>query len=70
MLIEHKTDAENALKIVQENTDRISEIKKNASNNDRELSVNEAKIIRDLAENTTRAYVETLDVTSKEKKKI
>ncbi|MDT2599490.1 phage tail tape measure protein [Enterococcus hulanensis] len=70
MVEKEKEKAEDALKIIQENTDRISEIKKNASNNDRELSVNEAKIIRDLAENTTRAYVETLDVTSKEKKKI
>ena len=70
MVEKEKEKAEDALKIIQENTDRISEIKKNASGNDRELSVNEAKIIRDLAENTTRAYVETLDVTSKEKKKI
>lgn len=70
MVEKEKEKAENALKIIQENTDRISEIKKNASNNDRELSVNEAKMIQDLAENTTRAYVDTLDVSAKEKKKI
>lgn len=70
MVEKEKEKAEDALKIIQENTDRISEIKKNASGNDRELSVNEAKMIQDLAENTTRAYVETLDVSAKEKKKI
>lgn len=70
MVEKEKEKAEDALKIIQENTDRISEIKKNASSNDRELSVNEAKMIQDLAENTTRAYVETLDVSAKEKKKI
>lgn len=70
MVEKEKEKAEDALKIIQENTDLISEIKKNASSNDRELSVNEAKMIQDLAENTTRAYVETLDVSAKEKKKI
>lgn len=70
MVEDEKEKAETALKTIQENTARISEIKKNAANNDRELSVNEAKIIKDLAENTTRAYVDTLDVSAKEKKKI
>lgn len=69
MVEDEKEKAETALKTIQENTARISEIKKNAANNDRELSVNEAKIIKDLAENTTRAYVDTLDVSAKEKKK-
>ena len=70
MVEDEKEKAETALKTIQENTARISKIKKNAANNDRELSVNEAKIIKDLAENTTRAYVDTLDVSAKEKKKI
>lgn len=70
MVEDEKEKAETALKTIQENTARIFEIKKNAANNDRELSVNEAKIIKDLAENTTRAYVDTLDVSAKEKKKI
>lgn len=70
MVEDEKEKAETALKTIQENTARISEIKKNAANNDRELSINEAKIIKDLAENTTRAYVDTLDVSAKEKKKI
>lgn len=62
--------AENALEIVQQNTQRISDIKANAAKHDRELSVAENKIIRDLAKDTTRAYVETLDLSAKEKSKI
>ncbi|MGM0240238.1 phage tail tape measure protein [Enterococcus sp. AZ103] len=65
-----KSTAEDALKTIQENTDRISEIKKNAAANDREVSVSEAKVIQDLSRNTTEAYVQTLDVSAKEKKKI
>ncbi|MGH1678309.1 phage tail tape measure protein [Enterococcus avium] len=70
MIEDEKAKAEEALVTIQENTSRISDIKKNAANNDREISVTEAAIIQDLAENTTRAYVETLDVSAKEKKKI
>lgn len=70
MVKDEKESAEGALKTVQENTERITEIKKNASKNNREISASEAKIIRDLAKNTTQAYVETLDVSAKEKQKI
>lgn len=70
MAQEEKKLAEDSLKIVQENTARITEIKQNASNNNREISVAEASIIQDLAKNTTRAYVETLDVSASEKKNI
>lgn len=70
MAQEEKKSAEESLKIVQENTARITEIKQNASNNNREISVAEASIIQDLAKNTTRAYVDTLDVSASEKKKI
>ncbi|MDT2570253.1 phage tail tape measure protein [Enterococcus raffinosus] len=70
MVEDEKAKAEDALKTVQENTARITEIRKNASNNNRDLSISESKIIQGLAENTTRAYVDTLDVSSKEKKKI
>lgn len=62
--------AENALVTVQENTQRISEIKANAAKHDRDLSVAESKIIQDLARDTTRAYVETLDVSADEKSRI
>lgn len=62
--------AENALETVQKNTQRISEIKATAAKHDRDLSVAESKIIQDLARNTTRAYVETLDVSANEKSRI
>lgn len=62
--------AENALEIVQKNTQQISEIRANAAKQDRELSISEGKIIQDLARDTTRAYVETLDVSAAEKSKI
>lgn len=70
MVEDEKSKAESALQTVQENTDRITSIKKAASNNSREISVSEAKIIQDLAKNTTEAYIETLDVSASEKKKI
>lgn len=70
MVEDEKFKAESALQTVQENTARITEIKKAASNSNREISVSEAKIIQDLAKNTTQAYVETLDVSANEKKKI
>ncbi|OTN77070.1 phage tail tape measure protein, TP901 family, core region [Enterococcus sp. 8G7_MSG3316] len=70
MVEDEKAKAESALQTVQDNTSRITEIKKAASNSNREISVSEAKIIQDLAKNTTQAYVETLDVSASEKKKI
>lgn len=70
MVEDEKVKAESALQTVQENTARITEIKKAASNSNREISVSEAKIVQDLAKNTTQAYVETLDVSANEKKKI
>lgn len=70
MVEDEKVKAESALQTVQENIARITEIKKAASNSNREISVSEAKIIQDLAKNTTQAYVETLDVSANEKKKI
>ena len=70
MVEDEKVKAESALQTVQENTARITEIKKAASNSNREISASEAKIIQDLAKNTTQAYVETLDVSANEKKKI
>ena len=70
MIEDEKKEAANALEIVQQNSERISEIKKNASNNDREISISEAKMIQDLAKETTQAYVETLDVSAEEKKAI
>ncbi|WP_375179909.1 phage tail tape measure protein [Enterococcus rotai] len=70
MVEKEKKETETALEIVQKNNERIYEMKKNASDKGIELTVVESKIIQDLAEQSTRAYVETLDLTSKEKKKI
>lgn len=62
--------SEEALQTVQKNTQRISEIKATAAKHDRDLSISESKIIQDLARDTTRVYVETLDVSAEEKSKI
>ncbi|MEY8498909.1 phage tail tape measure protein [Enterococcus avium] len=67
---QEKQEAEKALQLAHENTERISQIKKKAHDNDRALSISEAKIIQDLAKETTTSYVETLDLSSKEKKKV
>lgn len=70
MVEKEKKETETALETVQKNNERIYEMKKNASDKGIELTVVESKIIQDLAEQSTRAYVETLDLSSKEKKKI
>ncbi|WP_348922079.1 phage tail tape measure protein [Enterococcus rotai] len=70
MVEEEKKQTETALETVQKNNERIYEMKKNASDKGVELSVIESKIIQDLAEQSTRAYVDTLDLTANEKKKI
>ncbi|WP_416337211.1 phage tail tape measure protein [Enterococcus casseliflavus] len=70
MITEEQEKAQRALEIVQSNSARITEIRSEASKNNREISAAEAKIIQDLAIDTTQAYVETLDVSASEKKKI
>lgn len=65
-----KEKAEGALAIVQANAAEIQKIRENASKNNRELNVAEASMIRDLALNTTKAYVDTLDISYKEKQNI
>lgn len=65
-----KIKAEAALKTVKQNSDQIMQIRGNASAQNRELSVFEASMIKDLAIDTTKAYVDTLDVSAKEKKQI
>lgn len=70
MVEEEKKKTETALETVQKNNERIYEMKKNASDKGVELSVVESKIIQDLAEQSTRAYVDTLDLSAKEKKKV
>ncbi|MBP1040363.1 phage tail tape measure protein [Vagococcus sp. BWB3-3] len=65
-----KANAESSLEIIQQNNDRIADIRKKASDDNRELNISEARIIQDLAKNTTQAYVETLDLSAAEKKKV
>ena len=70
MVEDEKEKTESALAEIQNNNDRIAEIRQKASQNNRELSVQEAQIISDLAKDTTKEYVNTLDVSAAEKKKI
>lgn len=70
MITDEQERAQNALEIVQSNSARITDIRNDASKNNREISAAESKIIKDLAIDTTQAYVETLDVSANEKKKI
>lgn len=70
MVEQEKKKTEESLEIIQQNNDRITEIRKRATDNNRELSIAEGQIIADLAKNTTEEYVKTLDVSAAEKKKI
>lgn len=70
MVEDEKVKTEESLEIIQQNNDRIADIRKQASKNNRELSAAEAKIISDLAKNTTEEYVGTLDVSAEKKKDI
>ncbi|WP_424685147.1 phage tail tape measure protein [Enterococcus sp.] len=70
MLEQENQEAQKALEVIQQNNDRIAEIRQDASQNNRELSAAEAKIISDLAKNTTEEYVKTLDLSAEEKKKV
>lgn len=70
LLQNEKDKTEEALKTVQENNNYISQIKKNAANENRELSIQEMQTISDLSKNTTEAYVSTLDVSTKKRKEI
>ena len=70
MLTDEQEKAQQSLDTVQANSARIQEIREQASNHNRELSASESKMIADLAKDSTQAYVETLDVSAQEKKKI
>lgn len=70
MLTEEQEKAQRSLEIVQDNNERINQIRQDASNRGVEISTAESKIIQDLARESTQAYVETLDVSAKEKQTI
>ncbi|EGP4841519.1 phage tail tape measure protein [Enterococcus faecium] len=61
---------EEYLKIVQENNDRITQIKENASKNGRKISYEESVIVKALAEESATAYVNSLGKSKDKTKKI
>lgn len=70
MITEEQERAQEALSIVQENNEKITAMKEKASQRGIEISAAEAKIIKSLAQESTEAYVDTLDLGAKEKKNI
>ncbi|MDT6474724.1 phage tail tape measure protein [Enterococcus faecium] len=61
---------QSALEKIQENNDRIKEIREKASKEHRDISVAEAQMISDLSKNTAEQYVNTLDVSAEQRKAI
>lgn len=66
---EIKRQEEN-LQIVKQNNEEIAQIRKQASDNNRQLSYAEAVEIKQLADNSARAYAESLGKSEKETKQI
>ena len=66
---EIKRQEEN-LQIVKQNNEEIAQIRKDASDNNRQLSYFEAAEIKQLANSSARAYVESLGKSEKETKQI
>ncbi|WP_314061292.1 phage tail tape measure protein [uncultured Vagococcus sp.] len=67
---EEIANQEKYLKMVQENNEKISQIRTNASNNHRQETYEESVIIKALAEETATAYVQSLGKSEKETKEI
>lgn len=63
-------EQEKRLKIVQENNQKITAIKQNASNNNRKISYEETTVVKALAEESATAYVQSLGKSEKETKEI
>lgn len=61
---------QSALEKIQENNDRIKEIREKASQEHRDISVAEAQMISDLSKDTAEQYVNTLDVSAEQRKAI
>lgn len=59
-----------SLSTIQENNEEIKRIRQNAANEGRKLTASELKIIQDLSTETSKSYIETLDITAKERKSI
>ena len=61
---------QSALAKIQENNDRIKEIREKASKEQRDISVAEAQMISDLSKDTAEQYVNTLDVSTEQRRAI
>lgn len=70
LLSEDKKKAEESLKIVEENNQRIQEINERAAKNNRETTIAENKMILNLNRESAEAYVDTLQISQKERNDI
>ncbi|MGG5359334.1 hypothetical protein IGI57_000278 [Enterococcus sp. DIV0213j] len=65
-----KQENQSALERIKSNNDEIKKIREKAASEHRDINVVEAKMIRDLSEDTSKAYVDTLDVSAQQRKTI
>lgn len=70
-IVENEKDMnQSALEKIQENNERIKEIREKSSKEHRDISVAEAQMISDLSKDTAEQYVNTLDVSAEQRKAI
>lgn len=67
---DEKERNERSLASIEENNAHIKALREKASNENRELTLSEAKQIQDLSTKSAEAYVETLDVSAEQKRAI
>lgn len=70
IVTDEKERNERSLAAVEENNAHIKALREKASNENRELTLSEAKQIQDLSTKSAEAYVETLDVSAEQKRAI
>lgn len=70
LLSEDKKQAQESLKVVEDNNKRIQEIRERASKNNRDLTVAESKMILDINKESAAAYVDTLQISQQERNNI
>lgn len=70
ILQEEKEQAEKSLAIVQENNEKIKGLRENAANEHRDITINEAQMIKNLNAESSEAYINTLKISKEEKKNI
>ncbi|WP_331710211.1 phage tail tape measure protein [Enterococcus thailandicus] len=61
---------QSALDKIQENNERIKEIRENAAKANRDISISEAQMISNISKDTAEQYVNTLDLSAQQKKAI